>query len=113
MQPLDDAVHEQVDEVEFCQIPVGKRLIFGPEPLTALRLNSDLPVSSANTASISRVDKPRAYISTASASSSSVRPPRIARIFERNGSARSAICGALYSTAPSAVFSRPVRYPFR
>jgi hypothetical protein len=28
---------------------------------------------------------------------------------ERNGSARSAICGALYSIDPSALFSRPVR----
>ena len=29
------------------------------------------------------------------------------------GASRPAICGAEYSIAPSAVFSRPVRYPFR
>ena len=32
-------------------------------------------------------------------------------ISERNGSSRPAICGAAYSIAPSAVFSRPVRDP--
>ena len=54
---------------------------------------------------MSRVDSPRAYISTARASSSSVRPRTISRIRERNGSARSAICGTLYSMAPSALFT--------
>jgi hypothetical protein len=77
--------------------------------LTAVRLNSDWPRSSANSASISRVDSPRAYISTASASSSSLRPRIISRSLERNGTARSEICGAAYSIMPSAVFSRPVR----
>jgi hypothetical protein len=58
---------------------------------------------------MSRVDNPRAYISTASASKASVRLPTISRRRERNGSLRSAICGALYSIAPSALFTRPVR----
>jgi hypothetical protein len=70
--------------------------------LTAVRLSRLLPAPSANSASMSRVDSPRAYISTASASSSAVRPRTIRRIAERNGSARSATCGALYSIAPSA-----------
>jgi hypothetical protein len=77
--------------------------------LTAVRLSSERPCSSANTASTSRVERPRAYISTASASSSSLRPRTTSRTRERNGSARSAICGALYSIAPSALFRRPVR----
>ena len=34
-------------------------------------------------------------------------------VAERNGSSRPAICGAEYFISPSAVFSRPVRYPFR
>ena len=38
---------------------------------------------------MSRVDSPRAYISTASASSSSVRPRMISRNRERKGTARS------------------------
>jgi hypothetical protein len=33
----------------------------------------------------------------------------MSRIAERNGSARSAICGALYSIRPSALSSRPAR----
>lgn len=56
-----------------------------------------------------------AYISTASSSSACVRCPRFSRTRERNGSMRSATCGAAYSTTPSAVFSRvrcaPLRYP--
>jgi hypothetical protein len=63
--------------------------------LTAVRLSSDLPVSSANSASMSRTESPRAYISTAMASKASVRPPTISRMRERNGSTRSAICGVL------------------
>src|SRR4029077_7034419 len=51
--------------------------------------SKDRPSASANSASISRVDSPRAYISTASASSSSVRPRMISRNRERNGTARS------------------------
>jgi hypothetical protein len=77
--------------------------------LTAVRLSSERPLSSANSASMSRVDRPRAYISTAKLSSSSLRPRTTSRSRERNGSGRSAICGALYSIAPSALFSRPVR----
>ena len=40
--------------------------------LTAVRLDGDLPVSSASSASMSRVLKPRAYISTGRVSSASV-----------------------------------------
>ena len=42
-------------------------------------------------------------------SNSAVRPMRISRIFERNGSARSDTWGTPYSMAPSAVFSFPRR----
>jgi hypothetical protein len=77
--------------------------------LTAVRLNRLLPAASANSASMSRVDSPRAYIATASASNDSVRPPTISRMRERNGSARSAICGAPYSIGPAALASRPMR----
>jgi len=77
--------------------------------LTAVRLSRLRPSTSANTASMSRVDSPRAYISTAKASSSSVRSRTVSRMRERYGSRRSAICGALYSMEPSALFSRPGR----
>ena len=40
-------------------------------------------------------------------------PARCTRIIEMNGSAVSRTWGAAYSTVPSAVFIRPVRYPFR
>jgi hypothetical protein len=56
---------------------------------------------------MSRVLKPRANSSTASRSSSAVRPASPARIRDTNGSARSATCGTPYSMAPSAVRSRP------
>jgi hypothetical protein len=75
MQPLGKPVDEQIGHLELRQIAAGKRLVFCPQrsviSLTAVRLNSDRPRSSANSASISRVDSPRAYISTANASSSS------------------------------------------
>jgi hypothetical protein len=58
---------------------------------------------------MSRVLRPRAYISTARLSNSSVRPRMTSRIFDRNGSARSAICGALNAIDPSALLSRPLR----
>jgi hypothetical protein len=81
--------------------------------LAAERLSSDVPASSANSASMSRVDSPRASIATANSSSALVRPRSVARIGERNGWARSAICGALHSIDPSGPFSRPVRSPLR
>jgi hypothetical protein len=81
--------------------------------LTAERLSSDVPVPSANSASMSRVESPRASIATANSSSALVRPRSVSRIGGRNGWARPAICGALYSIVPSALFNRPVRSPLR
>jgi hypothetical protein len=81
--------------------------------LTAERLSSDVPASSANSASMSRVESPRASIATANSSSAAVRPRSVSRIGEQNGWARSAICGALYAIGPSALFSRPVWSPLR
>jgi len=104
MQPLGNAIDKQVDNLEFRQVAPGKTPRIRPTAavisLTAVRLNRLLPSASANSASM-RVDSPRAYISTASASSSAARPRTISPIAERNGSARSAICGALYSILPS------------
>src|SRR5437899_2975839 len=60
---------------------------------------------------MSRVLSPRAYISTASCSSSAVRPANPTRTRDTNGSARSATCGTPYSMAPSAVRSRARRLP--
>src|SRR6266581_8408280 len=59
--------------------------------LTAVRLNTLAPLASRKAASMSRVLSPRAYISTASCSSSAVRPTRPARTRETKGSARSAL----------------------
>ena len=42
-----------------------------------------------------------------------MRPANAARTLEMNGSGVSRTCGAAYSTAPSAVFTLPVRYPLR
>jgi len=58
---------------------------------------------------MSRVESPRAYISTASRSSSSVRPSSRSRTRDRYGSPKSDTCGAAYSIAPSALFNRPRR----
>lgn len=74
---------------------------------------ADWPASSRKTDSMSRVESPRAYISTARSSSACVRWPSCSRIREQKGSVRSATWGAPYSTTPSAVFSRAVRVPFR
>jgi hypothetical protein len=63
--------------------------------LTAVRLNRLRPSTSANGASMLRLDGPRAYMSTARASSSSVWPRTTLRMRERNGLLRSVICGAL------------------
>jgi hypothetical protein len=79
--------------------------------LTAERLSSDVPVSSANSASMSRGDSPCADVSTAIACSALVQRGGVARMRERNGWVRSAICGAFYAIGPSALFSRPVRSP--
>src|SRR5436189_3489610 len=113
MQPLGDAVEEQVDHLELGQIAAGKRLILRPQPFRDLAhrraAQQRLAAVVGKQRSMSRVDSPRAYISTASASSSSLRPRMISRSRERNGTARSEICGAAYSTTPSAVFSCPMR----
>src|SRR6266545_7961112 len=86
MQPLGEAVDEQIDHRKLGQIAAGNASYSAHSrsviSLTAVRFNSDRPRSSANSASISRVDSPRAYISTASASSSSVRPRMISRSLE-------------------------------
>jgi len=58
---------------------------------------------------MSRVLNPRANISTASRSSSAVRPAKRARTRDTNGSARSATCGTPYSIGLSAVRRRPRR----
>ncbi len=113
MQPLGNPVDKQVDHFELGQIARRKRQVVRPQPLGQRRdrraRTAPMPVSSRNAASISRVDSPRAYISTASRSSSSERPLITARIFERNGSARSATCGTAYSIAPSAGRQSPSR----
>jgi hypothetical protein len=66
MQPLGDTLDKQVDHLELEQIAADKRLVFRPQllrvSLIAVRLNSDWPSSSANSASIWRVDSARAYI---------------------------------------------------
>ena len=62
---------------------------------------------------MSRTERPRTGISTASSSSASVRPLACSRSSERKGSSRPAICGAENSVAPSALFKRPVRCPSR
>ena len=77
--------------------------------LTAVPGNSDCPSSSANTASIGRVDRPRANISVASSSSISLRQPITSRIRDRYGSPKSDTCGTPKGMAPSADFSRAVR----
>ena len=102
-------------------LPQGRRLLrqrnifFDTDDarLTAARLSSCRPSRSVNTSARSRVLSPRANSSTARSSSASVRPCKPARSAERNGSSRSATWGAAYAIGPSAVFSRPVRYPFR
>src|SRR4029450_2311799 len=79
--------------------------------LTAVRLSTLAPLASRKAASMSRVLSPRAYISTASCSSSAVRPARPARTRATKVSARSATCGTPYSIAPSAVRRRLRRHP--
>src|SRR6266581_812057 len=74
--------------------------------LTAVRLSTLAPLASRKAASMSRVLSPRAYISTASCSSSAVRPARPVRTRETKVSPRSATCGTPYSIAPSAVRTR-------
>jgi hypothetical protein len=63
MQSLRDAVDKQRDDAERAEVVADKLLPFRPRPLriglTAERLSSDVPVSSANSASMSRVDSPR------------------------------------------------------
>jgi len=113
MQPLGNPVDKQVvtsnsvrSRLANASYSAHSRSVIS---LTALRLSRLRPSVSVNTASMSRVESPRAYISTARLSSSSVRPRTASRMRERNGALRSAICGALYSIAPSALVTRPGR----
>jgi hypothetical protein len=55
--------------------------------------------------------KPHTPLPTLTLFPSSGQGLRCWRTAERNGSSRPAICGAEYSIAPSAVFSRPIRVP--
>lgn len=77
--------------------------------LAAVLVSTQRPDSSVNAASMSRTESPRAYISTAKRSSSSVRPRITSRICERNGSAVSVTCGTANSISPSALFTLPSR----
>src|SRR5215831_8980261 len=112
-QPLGNAVNKQVDDVELRQIAAREGLIFLPQPLRDLAYrraaHQTPPSASVNAASMSRVDSPRANSSTAKSSNASVRPARFSRTADTKGSAVSRNCGAENFTAPSAVFSRPVR----
>ncbi len=83
-KPLGEALDEHIDQCKFGPIAAGKPPIFRPQPLhelrgTPVRLNRGWPRASANSAVISCVESPRAYMSTASASSSSVRPRMISQ----------------------------------
>jgi hypothetical protein len=113
MQPLGDAVDKQVDHFELGQIAAGKRVVLRPQPLRDLAHRRAGEQGATVLVGKQRFNvacrQPARYISTASASNSSVRPRMISRSLERNGTARSQICGAAYSTTPSAVFSRPRR----
>src|SRR5262245_6954742 len=80
MQPLGDSVDKQDrSRLANASYSAHSRSVTS---LTAVRESKERPSSSANSASMSRVDSPRAYISTASASNSSVRPRMISRSLE-------------------------------
>src|SRR5437867_68248 len=97
MQALGHAVDEEVGDRELAEIPPRERLVLLPQPLGHLADGTPArtlaPLASRKAASMSRGLSPRAYISTASCSSSAVRPASPARTRETNGSARSATCG--------------------
>jgi hypothetical protein len=113
VQPLRHAVDEQIGHPNSLRSRVAKASYSCQSRsvtwLTAVRLKRLWPSPPRKAASTSRVLRPRANSSTASRSSSAVRPASPARIRDTNGSARSATCGMPYSMAPSAVRSRPRR----
>src|SRR5206468_7364779 len=117
VQSLGYPVDEQVGDREFAEVRPAKASYSCHSRsvtwLTAVRLSTLAPLASRKAASMSRVLSPRAYISTASCSSSAVRPARPVRTRETKVSARLATCGTPYSIAPSAVRSRLRRYPLR
>ena len=84
--------------------------------VTRLTTDFDTPVplrTSANVASMSRVDIPCTYIRAISSSSFSVRLTYASRIFERKPVDVSRICGTWTVTAPSPVRTRCDSYPLR
>src|SRR6516165_2611266 len=78
MQPLGEAVDEQIDHLELGQIGLANASYSAHSrcviSLTAVPLNGDRPRSSANSASISRVDSPRASSSSLRAADDLVKP---------------------------------------
>ena len=94
----------KVGDRGLAEVPACEGLVVLPQrsvtSLTAVRLSTLAPLASRKAASMSRVLSPRAYISTASCSSSAVPPARPARTRETNGSARSATCGRRSRSRP-------------
>jgi len=116
-KPLGDAVHEEIDDPILAEVTRRERLVLGPQPLGDLAHGrpAQQPTSGfvrERVFDVARrqsacVELDRQVLERAG-------PTRqVCRIPETNGSAVSRTCGAANSTTPSAVFIRPVRYPFR
>jgi hypothetical protein len=95
-QRLEYRVGEQILCLDLGQVAGDEGLIVGPEPVEARKASST-----------SRVDRPRAYISVTSDSSTSLLPSRKLINDDRNASPAPRTCGTATSTKPSAVRSRP------
>jgi hypothetical protein len=117
MQPLGDPVDEQVDDLELREVPADEGFVLLPQPLGDLAHRRAAQQAASVLIREQRLDVARREAARVHLHRQRLqvrRPaPRMSRIFEWNGSARSAICGALYSIAPSALFNRPVRQPLR
>src|SRR5690348_5163050 len=115
-KPIGDAVDEQIDHSVLSKIALAEMLVFYPKTFgdfahrrprqkPPARLVGEGVLDVARQAP--RVEFDRQPLELP------LRPESADRTFEMNGSGVSRTCGAEYSTAPSAVFTLPVRYPLR
>jgi len=117
MQPLGNPVHKQVRRLELGEVAGGKPPVGRPPPLGHRRdrragQHRRVRRIAKRRLDIARGQHPRLHLD-GQALQLLERSLITARICERNASARSATCGAAYSIAPSAFFSRPNRWPLR
>ena len=116
-QPLGDAIDKQIDDLVLAQVPLGERLVILPQPLPKLRYRGLRQQKPAILVLEGIFDVAHRQPTRQHLDRQILEPLRVTLEMLANGRAERLIPpGDLWRRIlhhPSAVFSRPVRYPFR